>query len=241
MKSQSITDIGSKRSVNQDCIYNIDETIGALPNLYIVADGMGGHKAGDHASRTCVDVMVEKVKEYDDIYTPISVLEYAIAEANKAIYEESISNEELEGMGTTVVAATIDSGMLYVANVGDSRLYIIQDESLKQLTSDHSLVEEMVRRGEISPLDARMHPNKNIITRALGSCQDVKVDFFEIEADKIDRVLLCSDGLTNMVDEEEILDTIINSESIKKATQLLVDKANKYGGKDNISVVLIEM
>ena len=144
-------------------------------------------------------------------------------------------------MGTTVVAATVDEDMLYVANVGDSRLYCIHSNELMQLTSDHSLVEEMVRRGEISQADARIHPNKNIITRALGTDNDVTVDFFELETDKVDRVLLCSDGLTNMVDEQEMLDIILRSDDLKIAVKTLVEKANKYGGKDNISVILIEM
>lgn len=241
MKSEAITDIGSKRKMNQDSIYNSDEKVGVLPNLYIVADGMGGHKAGDHASKMCVDVMIETIKNHGDVFTPISVLEEAIISANKSIYAESKSNEEYEGMGTTVVSATLDEDMLYVANVGDSRLYYIYNNELIQLTSDHSLVEEMVRRGEISQADARIHPNKNIITRALGTDQDVTVDFFELEADKVDRVLLCSDGLTNMVDEQEMLDIILRSNDLKGAVKTLVDKANKYGGKDNISVILIEM
>ncbi|MBE5934906.1 MAG: Stp1/IreP family PP2C-type Ser/Thr phosphatase [Lachnospiraceae bacterium] len=241
MKSSALTDIGSKRKINQDSIFSTDDAIGKLPNLYIVADGMGGHKAGDYASRECIEAMTSYIKEYNDICTPISVLEYAIYTANINICNDSRSNQELEGMGTTVVAATVVDGMIYVANVGDSRLYIVQDNNLIQLTQDHSLVEEMVKRGEITESDARIHPNKNIITRALGSGDNVVVDFFEIEADKVDRVLLCSDGLTNMVDDTEIMDVILHSDNIEKATRILVDKANKYGGKDNISVILVEM
>ena len=241
MKSQALTDIGSKRKINQDSIFATDESIGHLPNLYIVADGMGGHKAGDYASRECVEVMTTYVKEYEEIGTPISILEGAIKEANIGIHTDSTSNIELEGMGTTVVAATVVDDMLYVANVGDSRLYYVKDRNLVQLTQDHSLVEEMVKRGEITESDARMHPNKNIITRALGSSDKVMVDFFEIEADKIDRVLLCSDGLTNMVDDTEILDVVLSNKDVEKAASLLVEKANKYGGKDNISVVLIDL
>ena len=164
MKSKSITDIGSKRKVNQDYIYNKDDGIGLLSNLYIVADGMGGHKAGDYASRECVNSIVGYIEEHTECYTPISLLENAIINANNNINEQSNNNPELEGMGTTIVAATIVDNTMYVANVGDSRLYLIRDDKMEQITEDHSLVEEMVKRGEITPTDAKMHPNKNIIT-----------------------------------------------------------------------------
>ena len=241
MRSESITDIGSKRKVNQDNIYNKDDNIGLLSNLYIVADGMGGHKAGDYASRECVNSVVGYIEEHTECYTPISLLENAIESANNNINEQSNNNPELEGMGTTIVAATIVDNTMYVANVGDSRLYLIRDDKIEQITEDHSLVEEMVKRGEITPTDARMHPNKNIITRALGANKDVMVDFFEIEVDKSDRVLLCSDGLTNMVEEQEIADVVNYSDDMEKTVKKLVQKANQYGGKDNISVVLVEI
>ncbi len=241
MKSESITDIGSKRKVNQDYIYNKDESIGLLSNLYIVADGMGGHKAGDHASRECVNSVVGYIEEHTECYTPISLLEKAIATANDNINEQSNNNPDLEGMGTTIVAATIVENTMYVANVGDSRLYLIKDDKMEQITQDHSLVEEMVKRGEISATDARMHPNKNIITRALGASKDVDVDFFEIEVDKADKILLCSDGLTNMVEEQEIVDVVSCNSDMDKVVKKLVQKANQYGGKDNISVVLVEV
>lgn len=241
MKSESITDIGSKRKVNQDYIYNKDDNIGLLSNLYIVADGMGGHKAGDYASRECVNSVVGFIEEHTECYTPISLLEKAITTANDNINEKSNNNPDLEGMGTTIVAATIVDNTMYVANVGDSRLYLIKDEKMEQITEDHSLVEEMVKRGEISATDARMHPNKNIITRALGANKDVNVDFFEIEVDKDDKILLCSDGLTNMVEEQEIVDVVNCNNDMDKVVKKLVQKANQYGGKDNISVVLVEV
>ena len=144
-------------------------------------------------------------------------------------------------MGTTIVAATIVDNTMYVANVGDSRLYLIRDDKMEQITEDHSLVEEMVKRGEITPTDAKMHPNKNIITRALGANKTVAVDFFEIEVDTTDKVLLCSDGLTNMVEEQEIVDVVNYTDDMEKTVKKLVQKANQYGGKDNISVVLVEI
>lgn len=241
MKSESITDIGSKRKVNQDYIYNKDDGIGLLSNLYIVADGMGGHKAGDYASRECVTSVVGYIEEHTEAYTPISLLEKAITTANDNINEKSNNNPDLEGMGTTIVAATIVDNTMYVANVGDSRLYLIKDDKMEQITEDHSLVEEMVKRGEISATDAKMHPNKNIITRALGANKDVNVDFFEIEVNEADKILLCSDGLTNMVEEQEIVDVVNCNSDMDKVVKKLVQKANQYGGKDNISVVLVEV
>ena len=142
-------------------------------------------------------------------------------------------------MGTTVVAATVQENYLYVANVGDSRLYLI-DQEIEQITRDHSLVEEMIRVGELQRKDAKSHPDRNIITRAVGVRTPVKIDFFDIKLEPGDVILLCSDGLTNMVEDEDILRIVKKSSSLKEAAQRLVTEANKNGGKDNISVVLAE-
>ena len=239
MKSYSITDVGNVRKVNQDYMFCSDTEQGKLPNLYIVADGMGGHKAGDYASRECVSVMIESIKGNNEEITPISILETAIRLANKKIIEDSKNNFELEGMGTTVVAATVIGNVMYVANVGDSRLYLVNDD-IRQITEDHSLVEEMVKRGDIERRDARFHPNKNIITRALGANEDLEIDFFEIELDDKDMILMCTDGLTNMMDDDEIKDIVISdSDDCDAIVERLIRKANGYGGKDNITVVLV--
>ena len=143
-------------------------------------------------------------------------------------------------MGTTVVAATIVGDTLHVGNIGDSRLYVIRDR-IEQITQDHSLVETMVRTGELMPEDARFHPNKNIITRALGTNEDVKADFFEVKLEKADTILLCSDGLSNMVEDREIERIVKETQDVEKASETLVELANQNGGTDNIAIVMIQI
>lgn len=239
MKAFSITNIGMQRKVNQDYVYCSKEAIGSLPNLYIVADGMGGHKAGDYASRCCVESMIQEVKG-DSLKSPVSILEHAIQKANETVLRESKKNVEYEGMGTTVVVATIVEDTLHVGNIGDSRLYVIRDR-IEQITQDHSLVETMVRTGELMPEDARFHPNKNIITRALGTNEDVKADFFEVKLEKADTILLCSDGLSNMVEDREIERIVKEMHDVEKASETLVELANRNGGTDNIAIVMIQI
>lgn len=239
MKAYSITDVGAKRKVNQDYVYCKEEPIGNLPNLFIVADGMGGHNAGDMASKTCVECVSDFVRNNVDLKTPISIIEKAVKIANDEIISKAKSDEQYEGMGTTFVAATVLEDVMYVANIGDSRLYVINDE-IRQITEDHSLVEEMVKNGEIDKKNARFHPNKNIITRALGAAPEVMADFFEISVKKNDIILMCSDGLSNMIDDEEILKMVTQGrEDIVMTSLRLVAKANEYGGKDNISIVMV--
>lgn len=239
LKTFSITDVGRKRQMNQDSVFSSEIAIGNLPNLFIVADGMGGHRAGDYASKCTVDTMKEVVGNSLE-NDPVAILREAIEEANRRIYVKSAEDAEYEGMGTTVVAATITGNILRIANVGDSRLYIINDE-IKQITKDHSLVEEMIRMGGLDRDAARIHPDKNIITRAVGVSEQVLVDFFTVELTKQDTILLCSDGLTNMLDDEEILMIVRGQRDVVEMAQQLVYMANERGGKDNISVVLLEM
>lgn len=234
----SETDIGRKRKVNQDYVYASAQPVGVLPNLFIVADGMGGHNAGDYASKSTVETIIKEVENTHEKY-PNRILDDAIKKANHHIIELAENCEELSGMGTTVVAATIDGSELVVANVGDSRLYVLDGE-LKQITIDHSLVEEMVRMGGLDRAEARNHPKKNIITRAIGVLDTVRVDFFEVELKKGDMVLLCSDGLTNMLEDKEIEEILKDKGSMKDKADRLISAANKNGGKDNIAVVLIE-
>ena len=175
IKSFSVTDIGRKRKLNQDFVYSSDEPVGNLPNVYIVADGMGGHQAGDYASKCTVETMVREIRGCFE-KSPIRILSKAIRIANDQVRKKAREDESLLGMGTTVVAATCLGKYLQVANVGDSRLYIINDE-VRQITRDHSLVEEMVRMGGIDREAARNHPDKNIITRAIGVKNTIKVDY----------------------------------------------------------------
>lgn len=237
MKSDGRTDIGKKRVQNQDSIFFTDEPIGPLPNLYIVADGMGGHKAGDVASKTAIECITEYVKE-STLNNSVSVLKRAIIFANDKIYKMARENEDWKGMGTTLVAAVCEEDTLYVANIGDSRLYFIGDD-IRQVTMDHSLVEELIRSGQQERNKGRNHPEKNIITRALGISDKVVTDFFELEIQEKESILLCSDGLTNMIEDDEIKEIVLEcSGDITAAVEKLIDRANYYGGKDNISVVL---
>lgn len=239
MRAHGMTDIGKNRVMNQDYIYCSKTPVGTLPNLYIVADGMGGHKAGDLASSYAVEVFLNAVKVLKT-GSPITVIGDAIQEVNREVYAKSKSSPDYEGMGTTFVVAVISGKVLYVANVGDSRLYVIGD-TIRQITRDHSLVEEMISLGEIDKKDAKNHEKKNIITRAIGVSDKIMADFFEVELSEKEAVLLCSDGLTNMIEETEIFH-IVNrkKETTKEKVLHLIELANKNGGRDNISVILIE-
>ena len=235
MLSFGKTDIGKKRSMNQDNLFFSDEPVGCLPNLYIVADGMGGHKAGDYASSYAVYQFVEFVQQCEDS-NPITVMIRAV---NDGILTASKEREELSGMGTTFVCAVVDANHLYVANIGDSRLYVLDKDSIRQITLDHSLVEELIRTGQLDPLKVRNHPEKNIITRALGANEEAIPDFFEIELHMDEKILMCSDGLSNMVEDDEIQNIIIEAEQPEAAVTRLIDRANYYGGKDNIAALVV--
>lgn len=240
MKFYAITDIGRKRELNEDYIYTSGQPIGALPNLFIVADGMGGHKAGDYASMHTVDRFVEVIRELGEEHGVQDAINEAVTAANAYIYQRSRENSNLSGMGTTLVLASCIGNEAIVANIGDSRLYLVNDDAMTQITRDHSLVEEMVTLGGIDREMARNHPDKNIITRAVGVKEKVAADFFEVDLTKGDKLLLCSDGLTNMLRDEEIYQIIQNNKELEQAVKALVDAANENGGRDNIAVVLVE-
>lgn len=238
LKTFSITDIGRKRQLNQDYVFTSEEPVGNLPNLFIVADGMGGHNAGDYASKFSVETIVKEVKESPE-KNPVKILEKAITTANALIREKASEDSQLTGMGTTVVIATCMGRYMHVANVGDSRLYVV-NKLITQITRDHSLVEEMIQVGGLNREAARTHPDKNIITRAIGAMDSVKADFFSVELEPGDLVLMCSDGLTNMLEDEEIRMILNKQRDVVEGAQELVRRANEQGGKDNIAVVLIE-
>ena len=239
MRIYSATDVGQKRKMNQDYVFVSEGPVGNLPNLFTVADGMGGHNAGDYASSHAVRILVDEIREDAD-YNPVKVIRHAIETANTEIRNRAQEDENLRGMGTTMVVATIVDQYAYVANVGDSRLYVIQD-GIHQITRDHSLVQEMVKMGEISEEEARNHPDKNIITRALGAEKTVDVDFFELKLEEGCTILMCSDGLSNMVADEKIEEIISDPEAdIDQKGSALLREANQNGGKDNIAIVLVE-
>lgn len=241
MKLFSITDVGKKRELNEDYIYTSERPVGNLPNLFMVADGMGGHNAGDYASKHAVEKVVEVIENYTRETDPENILQKAIDDANTHINKMAKSDSRLKGMGTTLVAVTVDieENHVLVANVGDSRMYIIND-FITQITKDHSLVEEMVDMGGIDREAARMHPDKNIITRAVGVKEYVLVDFFDITISENEMLLLCTDGLTNMLKDNEIHRIIRESADIEEAGRRLIEAANANGGRDNIAVVLVE-
>lgn len=233
------TDVGQKRSMNQDFIHAQTTPIGSLDNLFIVADGMGGHQAGDYASRYLVENLLTFFEhEYPDKDVH-GILKEGIRRVNRELYEKASENAELRGMGSTLVLATIKGNVLYVANIGDSRLYLLREE-LEQITKDHSYVEELVALGKMKRGSRDYQEKKNIITRAIGAAEDVDIDLFALKLKSRDYILMCSDGLSNMVDEFEIEYIIRSEENLEQKADALVDAANRGGGKDNISVVLIE-
>ena len=238
MKAFAATDVGKVRKVNQDCVFSSTVPVGCLPNLFIVADGMGGHKAGDIASRLTVDSVVDKLSKINS-KDYISVITDTIIKVNKEVIDKAAESQDYEGMGTTLVVATVFDNILKVANVGDSRLYVV-GEDIIQITRDHSLVEEMVTNGQLARADARVDKRKNIITRAIGGESKVEAEMFSVELKPEDKILMCSDGLSNMVDDTEILEIINREPDIEKAARMLIDAANENGGKDNISVVIVE-
>lgn len=240
IKAVSGTDVGQLRQLNQDYVFTSVYPLGALKNLFLVADGMGGHKAGDYASKCAVDTIIEMCSQSRGMEIAKAISD-AVSEANARIRRKAMEDENMIGMGTTLVLCTIEEDNLTVANIGDSRLYIVsKTDGIRQITRDHSLVEEMVRMGGIDRISARNHPDKNIITRAVGASSNVNIDFFEVPLKNEDIVLLCSDGLSNMVDDDELLSVVTGEAELEDIASELIRRANEHGGSDNISVVLIK-
>jgi PPM family protein phosphatase len=225
------TDVGRQRSANEDNFV-------LAPPFFAVADGMGGAKAGEVASAMATDVF-EGESDSDE---PAEVqLTRILREANKRIYEMAVADESHRGMGTTLTAAKVTDDQVSLAHVGDSRAYRLRDGELEQLTKDHSLVAELERSGQITPEAAEHHPQRSIITRALGPEPDVEVDTYTIPGREGDVFLLCSDGLTGMISDEEVAAIARSAESLDAAADALVRAANQSGGKDNITVVLFRL
>jgi protein phosphatase len=225
------TDTGRQRRGNEDSSL-------ARPPLFVVADGMGGAQAGEVASRIAVDVFEHQLPESG---SPEERLAGGVEEANRQIYHRSRTEHERAGMGTTLTAAYLDDAHVAIAHVGDSRAYLFRDGTLTRLTQDHSLVDELLRRGKLTEEQAAEHPQRSIITRALGPEPEVEVDRFTYSARADDIVLLCSDGLTSMISEQRITDILRSNESLDRAADELIDEANAAGGRDNITVVLFRL
>lgn len=243
MQSYGLSHKGYIRKVNQDAFFQQDTPIGPLENLYVLADGMGGHRGGEVASKFAVDTVIQSVQKAKSKMEPIEILESAIVNANKRIFKEAIEDATLYNMGTTIIASCIVDRHIYIAHVGDSRFYVFTDH-LEQVTKDHSYVQELVDVGAITQEEARNHPKKNQITRAVGIDPMIQVDTYTIDLDTIHReiqyILICTDGLTNMVSEFEITELINREKEIQRICEELIDKALRAGGTDNITCIVIE-
>ena len=238
MKACALTDPGRVRTANQDYVYASVEPVGSLPNLFVVADGMGGHQAGDYASRYIVENLVSYL-QYTENSQIVPLLREAILKVNTMLYHEAKEKPEFSGMGTTLVAAVADENTLYVANVGDSRLYLVRDR-IRQVTRDHSYVEELVSLGRLERGSKDYKDKKNIITRAVGTEDKLLVDFFEVGLEPGDYILMCSDGLSNMLEDAEMEEIIGSDLELQEKAEKLITVANDNGGKDNIAVVLVD-
>ncbi len=229
-----VTNVGKKRELNEDSFYFQTDKKGFL---MIVSDGMGGHNAGEIASDMAVKAILEYAKKHDIFLDPEISLRQAVSYANKKIYTAACKKATLRGMGATLVVAVGNSKKMCIANVGDSRAYLISKEKIQQITKDHSYVYELQKNGVITPEEAKIHPRRNEILKALGIAPEVYPDIFFLDTEKTDKLLLCTDGLTGHVSDDEIY-AIVNRYSRKAAVEALVKLANDYGGSDNITVVL---
>ncbi len=244
MDISAISDVGILRKNNEDTIYFTNDIIGPFDNLFIIADGMGGHASGEVASRELVSTYCKYLKENDMMVSDYEkILKKVLIHCNDEIYKMSTMKSELVGMGTTATILTIKNGIGVIAHVGDSRLYVIKNNELYQKTIDHTYVYELFKKGKIKEEELKTHPNRNLITRAVGIGKTVKVDKLSIDLSEVEYILLCSDGLNSMLTDEEIKDTIINNRELElsEVSQKLVNKANEEGGNDNISVILIKL
>ncbi|MEF9958356.1 MAG: Stp1/IreP family PP2C-type Ser/Thr phosphatase [Niameybacter sp.] len=238
--------IGKRRSKNEDSVFVSNEPVGPLPNLYIVADGMGGHRAGAIASKLAIDAFCEYIESYSNANLQVEenlilLLKRGIIHANHVIYGKGIENAEYTGMGTTITLCTVIGEHAYIAHVGDTRLYCMNTNQIKQVTVDHSLVQEMLEQGMITHQDAQEHPQRHVITRAVGTYEQVKVDTLKQPLNGVEYILLCSDGLTAMLGEQEIHTLIYASKpNLESIIDTLIVKANDAGGTDNIAVIIVK-
>lgn len=227
LRHGAATDIGLARDVNEDSYL-------AAPPLFVVADGMGGHTAGDVASRIAVETLSREVADNS------SALADAVREANRTVHQESTARPELSGMGTTITAMVAGDQTAEIVHVGDSRAYLLRSGSITRITRDHTLVERLVREGRIQPDEADHHPQRSYLERALGVDREVEVDSYKIPTQPGDRILLCTDGLTTMLDEDEIRDILEGTSDPERASRGLVAAAVDAGGSDNITVVVVD-
>ena len=244
MRAWGKTDTGKVRSLNQDA-FLVELTNEDAVALCIVCDGMGGAKAGEVASVIGATAFAEATCDKIDVGTSIKGIKAVISEAahyaNMQVFERSEADPDCSGMGTTLVAAAANSEGAVLINIGDSRAYLISDEGISKITRDHSVVEDMLLMGDLTREEARQHPSKNLITRALGTEAEAQCDIYECEVKTGDCILLCSDGLTNMATEQEILYEVLHGEGHETVCDRLIALANERGGLDNITAILLEV
>jgi protein phosphatase len=246
MKYSMASDVGKVRKNNEDyCKGEIIETKDGEIGIFAIADGMGGHKKGEVASELAVENIIDFLKnnlvQNDNVKISYitDILKQAYNDVNTIIYSRSHIDSECSGMGTTLTTAVVYKNKIYIGNVGDSRCYILEDNVIKQITKDHSLVEELMEKNMITEEEARKHPQRNVITRALGTDKIVIVDIYENNIENKSKVILTTDGLTNYVTQDQIKEILNNNENIEKNCEKLVKLANDKSGRDNISVIYI--
>jgi protein phosphatase len=229
-----LTDVGNFRKVNEDYIdYYTDEA----KRIYVIADGMGGHNAGEIASKLAVENTISYLNSLTQLDDLESSIRKAVLDSNQKIYELSKSRTDLNGMGTTLTSCLIKGGDMVIAHVGDSRCYVIKDKAISQVTKDHSLVQQLLDEGSITESEADNHPNRNIITRALGTNSTVDVDVIKMDIKGIEKVILCTDGLSNLISEQELYDIVMKNDD---CCAELIELSKSRGTKDNISVIVFE-
>lgn len=234
------TDVGKLRKVNQDYVYINNEPIGSLDNLYIVADGVGGHKAGEVASEVAIDSFEQFIYETEDDEV-LDLLVSALAYANEQVFNLAKTNKQYENMGTTLLATTIKNNKIFIAHVGDCRLYGIRNNKIAQMTSDHTYVMDLFKAGVISKEEAENSKESNVLTRALGTEKNVKADALFCDVFEDDIFIMCSDGLSDMLIDDEIFQ-LASKKSVptQEKVENLIQEANNNGGRDNIAVIIIE-
>ncbi|MFY9588503.1 MAG: Stp1/IreP family PP2C-type Ser/Thr phosphatase [Actinomycetota bacterium] len=230
------TDVGKARDRNEDSYYGGD-------HVFAVADGLGGHNAGDVASKLAIGPIASLDRRINDLPDDrvADALADAVLEANRAVYKRAQDDAKVRGMGTTLTAIAVSDGSAHLAHVGDSRCYLVREGAFSQLSSDHTLVARMVQEGKLTPEQAEVHPQRSILTRALGAEPEVDVDSLEITLVPGDRLLLCSDGLSSVIGEERIRELLADAPDLDQGCRRLIDEANAHGGPDNVTVILVEM
>lgn len=237
------SDKGRIRELNEDS-YNVIAGYSGIPVTFVIADGMGGHNSGEVASKAAVDFVsdyiIKSPETVSDSGNILLIIKEIMEKSNTHVYNKSLESETDSGMGTTLIVAVVNSKKLYIGHVGDSRLYLIREGNIERLTEDHSFIEELIKNGSLTREEAENHPNKNVITRALGCSEEVQIDTYSYEFKEEDICIVCTDGLTNMLSEQEIKDIVLSNEEPQIACDKLVDEANLRGGEDNITVIVFK-